>query len=78
MRGAEKREPGRQSGSRIFLLACLIAEAFIDKIQHESTSHHLIFRERNHSLSCTVKHRHLREIKESRLEACQKQTNKHI
>lgn len=30
--------------------------ALIDKIQHESTSHHFIFQERNLSILCIVKH----------------------
>lgn len=64
MWGAEERKQRRQRGSRFSALSCLIAEALIDKIQRESTSHHFILQERNLSISCIVKHTREREIKE--------------
>lgn len=63
----------RQSGSRLFFCCCcLIAEALIDKTLKEAQSHHLIFQEGSLCLPCTVKHRHLSEIKECLRWACQR------
>lgn len=41
MLGAEEGQQRRQSGNRGLVVSCLIAEALIDKIQHEPTSHNL-------------------------------------